>query len=440
MKSKFVALAETGKEAEGLEDLLYEVPLDTKNKSSISILGDSQATLARAYNDVYNRKSIHMSRRHDYSFQLDKTTGKKCYMIGARELRISLTCFVYPWKRSSHVDSRFSTVAELLQARQFDIRGAAYLVFKLCENFRGFKSAKVIIKFFKYDKDYEAVGRAATLHLQPVKSENGTIAVIRRSDGWMEVQLGMFYNALGEDGPVEARLLGKTAYTKSGLIVEGIEFRPTTSAEIEFVSKEDNSVELMHWNRTDIQGMEPAVLDDIINRLWQSRHTSTVRQVQLLEYEIRALCTASLAALVDDKILCMHGGLSPDLRNLDQIRNIPRPTDDPDSGLLCDLLWSDPRSEVKGWGMNDRGISYTFGPDRVTEFLTKHDLDLVCRAHEVVEDGYEFFADRQLVTIFSAPNFRGEYNNAGAIMSVDETLMCMFQIGKPVVKWRFFVK
>ncbi|KAL2469525.1 Serine/threonine-protein phosphatase PP1 isozyme 4 [Abeliophyllum distichum] len=147
-----------------------------------------------------------------------------------------------------------------------------------------------------------------------------------------------------------------------------------------------------------------------------------------------------VAALVDDKILCMHGGLSPDLRNLDQIRNIPRPTDDPDSGLLCDLLWSDPRSEVKGWGMNDRGVSYTFGPDRVTEFLTKHDLDLVCRAHEVVEDGYEFFADRQLVTIFSAPNFRGEYNNAGAIMSVDETLMCMFQIGKPVVKWRFFVK
>ncbi|KAL2469523.1 Serine/threonine-protein phosphatase PP1 isozyme 4 [Abeliophyllum distichum] len=83
-----------------------------------------------------------------------------------------------------------------------------------------------------------------------------------------------------------------------------------------------------------------------------------------------------MAALVDDKILCFHGGLSPDLRNLDQIRNIPRPTDVPDSGLLCDLLWSDPCREVKGWGMNDRGISYTFGPDKVTEFLTKHDLDL----------------------------------------------------------------
>ena len=50
---------------------------------------------------------------------------------------------------------------------------------------------------------------------------------------------------------------------------------------------------------------------------------------------------------------------------------------------------------------------------------------------QVVEDGYEFFADRQLVTIFSAPNYCGEFDNAGAMMSVDETLMCSFQILKP---------
>ncbi|KAF8392209.1 hypothetical protein HHK36_022551 [Tetracentron sinense] len=130
----------------------------------------------------------------------------------------------------------------------------------------------------------------------------------------------------------------------------------------------------------------------------------------------------------------MHGGLSPDLNNLDQIRNLHRPTDVPDTGLLCDLLWSDPSKDVKGWGMNDRGVSYTFGPDKVTEFLQKHDLDLVCRAHQVVEDGYEFFANRQLVTIFSAPNYCGEFDNAGAMMSVDETLMCSFQILKPAEK------
>ncbi|QCE07466.1 protein phosphatase 1 [Vigna unguiculata] len=141
-----------------------------------------------------------------------------------------------------------------------------------------------------------------------------------------------------------------------------------------------------------------------------------------------------VAALIDEKILCMHGGLSPDLHNLDQIRNLLRPTDVPDTGLLCDLLWSDPSKEVQGWGMNDRGVSYTFGADKVSEFLQKHDLDLICRAHQVVEDGYEFFANRQLVTIFSAPNYCGEFDNAGAMMSVDETLMCSFQILKPADK------
>ena len=63
-----------------------------------------------------------------------------------------------------------------------------------------------------------------------------------------------------------------------------------------------------------------------------------------------------VAALIDDKILCMHGGLSPNLSNLDQIKSLTRPTDVPDTGLLCDLLWSDPGREVQGWGMNERGF------------------------------------------------------------------------------------
>ncbi|KAJ4757302.1 Serine/threonine-protein phosphatase [Rhynchospora pubera] len=138
-----------------------------------------------------------------------------------------------------------------------------------------------------------------------------------------------------------------------------------------------------------------------------------------------------VAALIDEKILCMHGGLSPDLKSLDQIRRIERPIDVPDNGLLCDLLWSDPDKDIDGWGENDRGVSYTFGPDRVEEFLQTHDLDLICRAHQVVEDGYEFFANRQLVTIFSAPNYCGEFDNAGAMMSVDDSLTCSFQIIKP---------
>lgn len=103
----------------------------------------------------------------------------------------------------------------------------------------------------------------------------------------------------------------------------------------------------------------------------------------------------------------------------------------PDCGLLCDLLWSDPDKDITGWSENDRGVSFTFGPDVVSRFLQKHDMDLICRAHQVVEDGYEFFSKRQLVTLFSAPNYCGEFDNAGAMMSVDESLLCSFQVRCP---------
>jgi len=135
-----------------------------------------------------------------------------------------------------------------------------------------------------------------------------------------------------------------------------------------------------------------------------------------------------LGAIIEDKILCIHGGLSLDLKNLEQIRRIVRPTEIPDAGLLCDLLWADPDTDCVGWAPNDRGVSFTFGPDVVENFLKRHEFDLIVRAHQVVEDGYEFFAKRQLVTVFSAPNYCGEFDNAAAMMSVDSTLMCSFQI------------
>jgi serine/threonine-protein phosphatase PP1 catalytic subunit len=156
----------------------------------------------------------------------------------------------------------------------------------------------------------------------------------------------------------------------------------------------------------------------------------------------------------------MHGGLSPELSQMEQVANIARPCDVPDTGLLCDILWADPDPSItvsiligrfslipfallthyiyssfcslfQGWGENDRGVSFTFGGDVVRQFLRRHDLDLVVRAHQVVEDGYEFFAGRELVTLFSAPNYCGEFDNAGAMMTVDDTLMCSFQILKP---------
>ena len=88
-------------------------------------------------------------------------------------------------------------------------------------------------------------------------------------------------------------------------------------------------------------------------------------------------------AVVEEKIICMHGGLSPSLTKLEQLRNIKRPTEVPDEGLLCDVLWSDPDPDAKGWGESDRGVSFTFGADVVAKFLQRTDLDLVCRAHQV---------------------------------------------------------
>jgi len=141
-----------------------------------------------------------------------------------------------------------------------------------------------------------------------------------------------------------------------------------------------------------------------------------------------------VAATINDKILCMHGGLSPELSSLEQIEQLERPCDVPDRGLLCDLLWSDPDPNVSGWAENDRGVSFVFGKNVVERFLDDMGLDLIVRAHQVMEDGYEFFAGRKLVTLFSAPNYCGEFDNAGGMITIDEELLCSFQILKPSSK------
>ena len=137
-----------------------------------------------------------------------------------------------------------------------------------------------------------------------------------------------------------------------------------------------------------------------------------------------------LAASIDDKIFIVHGGLSPELKLIENLNKIMRPTDVPEEGLICDLLWSDPEDNNQGWGENDRGVSCTFNEAVLKKFLEKNDLDLLCRAHQVVEEGYEFFGNRQLVTVFSAPNYCVEFDNNCAIMYVDENLMCSFKVIK----------
>ncbi|KAF8428207.1 serine/threonine-protein phosphatase PP-Z [Tirmania nivea] len=142
--------------------------------------------------------------------------------------------------------------------------------------------------------------------------------------------------------------------------------------------------------------------------------------------------TLPIAAIVAGKIFCVHGGLSPTLQHMDDIRAVARPTDVPDYGLLNDLLWSDPADMETEWEENERGVSYCFNKKVILDFLQQHDFDLVCRAHMVVEDGYEFFNDRTLVTVFSAPNYCGEFDNWGAVMSVSGELLCSFELLKPL--------
>jgi len=142
-----------------------------------------------------------------------------------------------------------------------------------------------------------------------------------------------------------------------------------------------------------------------------------------------------LAGLIEGKILCMHGGLGPDLEYVEQILKLKKPYEIPEEGIACDLLWSDPSEEnITDYAFNERGISVTFSSNVVKAFLEKNDLDLVVRGHQVVEEGYEFFADQTLVTVFSAPNYMGEFDNNAAVMYADEDLMCSFQILKPSSK------
>lgn len=105
--------------------------------------------------------------------------------------------------------------------------------------------------------------------------------------------------------------------------------------------------------------------------------------------------------------------------------------------IIADLLVTSGgrrKTQLPSEKQNDRGVSYCFGPDVAASFLAKHGLDLIVRAHQVVEDGYEFFAGRRLVTLFSAPNYCGEFDNSGALMEVRDDLECSFKLTRGVSK------
>ncbi|KAJ8318203.1 hypothetical protein KUTeg_003294 [Tegillarca granosa] len=128
-----------------------------------------------------------------------------------------------------------------------------------------------------------------------------------------------------------------------------------------------------------------------------------------------------LTALVDGKIFCLHGGLSPSIDSLDHIRALDRIQEVPHEGPMCDLLWSDP-DERSGWGYNQRGCGCTFGQDITETFSYSNDLQLVSRAHQVAMEGYYFSHEKNVVTVFSAPNYMYRCGNEAAMLEIDEKL------------------
>ncbi|PIC43579.1 hypothetical protein B9Z55_004261 [Caenorhabditis nigoni] len=131
-----------------------------------------------------------------------------------------------------------------------------------------------------------------------------------------------------------------------------------------------------------------------------------------------------ICARVGKRILCMHGGISADLLNVEDLEVIPRPFEVADQGVPSDLCWSDPTELIKGYEFSPRGAGCLFGREALDDFLARHDLEMIVRAHQVVMDGYEFFGDKKLVTIFSAPSYCGHFDNFGAVMHVNERLEC----------------
>jgi len=127
-----------------------------------------------------------------------------------------------------------------------------------------------------------------------------------------------------------------------------------------------------------------------------------------------------LAALIDEQVLCVHGGLSPDVRTLDQVRAIDRNQEIPHEGAFCDLVWSDPEDIAGSWQLSPRGAGYLFGKRVTDEFHEVNDLQCLARAHQLVMEGRKYHFDKRLVTVWSAPNYCYRCGNVAAILEIGE--------------------
>ncbi|KAI1130895.1 serine/threonine-protein phosphatase 2B catalytic subunit [Nemania abortiva] len=149
-----------------------------------------------------------------------------------------------------------------------------------------------------------------------------------------------------------------------------------------------------------------------------------------------SFCSLPLAAVMNKQFLCIHGGLSPELHTLDDLRNIDRFREPPTQGLMCDILWADPLEDFGQEKSNEyfmhnhvRGCSYFFSYHAACNFLEKNNLLSIIRAHEAQDAGYRMYRKTRttgfpsVMTIFSAPNYLDVYNNKAAVLKYENNVM-----------------
>jgi serine/threonine-protein phosphatase 6 catalytic subunit len=139
-----------------------------------------------------------------------------------------------------------------------------------------------------------------------------------------------------------------------------------------------------------------------------------------------------LASVIDGRVLCVHGGLSPVISTIDQIRLLERNQEIPHEGPFCDLMWSDPE-DIETWAVNQRGAGWLFGSKVTSQFNHINNLELICRAHQLVQEGYKYmFPEKNLITVWSAPNYCYRCGNIASILVFDEHLDREIRIFKNV--------
>lgn len=130
----------------------------------------------------------------------------------------------------------------------------------------------------------------------------------------------------------------------------------------------------------------------------------------------------NLGAIVDGKMLCLHGGISPDAPMIDQLRAIDRVQEIPNDGVFAHLMWDDPDDEIDGWRVNPRGAGFLYGKAVTQAFNRLNGIDIIARAHQVVMDGYKYHFDENVVTVWSVPNYCYRVGNKAVVMRVDEQM------------------